>query len=176
MRRQVDLDRLNADNVRFRPEIEDLGGKRMGDGDDGEIRLFAQIEPQSQGTMCREVSNKDVRQRTVVIFLVGGVLTRRAVCVLHSAVYTLDINVGRRRFVGRMFGLRLGLFVLGPDEGAFDPHRAVMIEDHESATRRDIVGIIGVPFGFQPLDVSLKLAKSSIHMIRKFIGRLVPFG
>ena len=96
MRRQVDLDRLNADNVRFRPEIEDLGGKRMGDGDDGEIRLFAQIEPQSQGTMCREVSNKDVRQRTVVIFLVGGVLTRRAVCVLHSAVHTLDINVGRR--------------------------------------------------------------------------------
>ena len=98
MRRQVDLDRLNADNVRFRPEIEDLGGKRMGDGDDGDIRLFAQIEPQSQGTMCREVSNKDVRQRTVVIFLVGGVLTRRAVYVLHSAVHTLDINVGRRRF------------------------------------------------------------------------------
>jgi hypothetical protein len=32
-----------------------------------------------------------------------------------------------------MFGLRLGLFVLGPDEAAFDPHRAVMIEDHESA-------------------------------------------
>src|ERR1700681_2657244 len=54
MRRQVDLDRLNAANLRFRPEIEDLGGKRMGDGDDGEIRLFAQIEPQSQGTMCLE--------------------------------------------------------------------------------------------------------------------------
>ena len=121
MRRQVSLDRLNADNVRFHPEIEDLGGKRMGNGDDGDIWLFAQIEPQSQGTMCREVSNKDVRQRTVVIFLVGGVLTRRAVCVLHSAVHTLDINVGRRRFVGRMFGLRLGLFVLGPDEVAFDP-------------------------------------------------------
>ena len=66
MRRQRRIDRMNADNVRFRPEIEDLRGERMGDGNDGDFRLFAQIEPQPQGAMGGEVTNKDIRQRTVV--------------------------------------------------------------------------------------------------------------
>ena len=50
-----------------------------------------------------------------------------------------------------------------------------MTEDHESPAARDVIGIIDLPLRFQPLDVSLKLAKSRVHMVGKFIGRLQPF-
>ena len=36
---------MNADNVCFRLEIEDLRGESMSDGNDGDFGLFAQIEP-----------------------------------------------------------------------------------------------------------------------------------
>jgi hypothetical protein len=51
-----------------------------------------------------------------------------------------------------------------------------MIEDHESTAARDVIRIIGQPLRFQPLDLSLKLAKPRVHMVGKLIGRLVPFG
>ena len=51
-----------------------------------------------------------------------------------------------------------------------------MIEDHENTAARDVIRIIGVSFGFQPLDVSLKLAKPDVHMVGNLIGRLIPFG
>src|SRR5258707_15516049 len=106
--------------------------------------------------MRSEVTNKNIRQRTVVILLVAGDLMLPVPIGHRLAVPTFDV-VRRRSFV-RLLDFGLGFCVLGPAEAAFDPHRAVMIEDYESATPRDIVGIIGVPFGFQPLDVSLKLA------------------
>jgi hypothetical protein len=80
-----------------------------------------------------------------------------------------------RSFHGPL-SLGSGLLVPRPDETALDAPRAIMSEDHESAGSRDIVGIIGLPFRFQPLDLSLKLAKPRVHMVRKFVGRLVPFG
>ena len=51
-----------------------------------------------------------------------------------------------------------------------------MIEDHEGTAARDVIRIIGVSFGFQPLDFSLKFAEPRVHMVGKFIGRLIPFG
>ena len=76
MRRQHRVDRTNIDDVCFRPEIEDLGGESMGDGNDGDFGLLAQIEPQPQGAMGGEVTNKDIRQRTVVFLLVRGTVIR----------------------------------------------------------------------------------------------------
>jgi len=51
-----------------------------------------------------------------------------------------------------------------------------MIESHESPAARDVIRIIGLSLGFQPLGYSLKLAKPRVHMVRKFTGRLIPFG
>ena len=55
-----------------------------------------------------------------------------------------------------MLGLGLWLFVPGPDEPALDPDHAVMIEDHESPAARDVIRIIGVSFGFQPLNPEIE--------------------
>lgn len=44
------------------------------------------------------------------------------------------------------------------------------------APPRDVVGIIGLPLRLQPLDFRLKLAKASVHVVSKFIGRLMLFG
>jgi hypothetical protein len=79
----------------------------MDDGDDGDVRLFAQIEPQPQGATRCEVSNKNIRQRTVVAFLVGGVLVR-VLPKLRPAITGFGIS-GRRDF-GRLIGFRLWLF------------------------------------------------------------------
>ena len=70
----------------------------------------------------------------------------------------------------------LRLFVRGPDETAFDSDSTVVIEDHERAAARDVVGIVRLPLGFQPLDLGLKFAELGIHIFRKFIRRLVLFG
>ena len=61
-------------------------------------------------------------------------------------------------------------------ELALDPNGAVVIEDHESATPRDVVRIIGPPLRFQPLDFGLQLAEPRIHVISQFLGRLMLFG
>jgi hypothetical protein len=64
----------------------------MRDGNDGDFRLLAQIEQQPQGAMRREIANKTIRQRAVVIFLVGGVLTFSLLIPQRLAVSTLDIT------------------------------------------------------------------------------------
>jgi len=69
---QIRLDRLDTDNMGVRAEIEDFRSECMGDRYDGDFRLFAQIEPQAQGSMRGEVTNENVGQRAVVLFLVGG--------------------------------------------------------------------------------------------------------
>ncbi len=51
-----------------------------------------------------------------------------------------------------------------------------MIKDHESAAPRDVVGIIGLPLRFQPLDLGFQFAKPGVHVIRQFLGRLVLLG
>ena len=45
MRCQIRLDRLDADNMRVRAEIEDLRGERMRGGNECDLGLIAQIEP-----------------------------------------------------------------------------------------------------------------------------------
>ena len=71
VRCQVRLDRLDADNMRVRAEVEDLRGERMGGRDDRDIRLFAQIEPQPQGAMCPEITNKDAGRRRSIASIEG---------------------------------------------------------------------------------------------------------
>lgn len=72
------------------------------------------------------------------------------------------------------FGLRL--FVREPDETALDPDGTIVIEDHERTAARDVVAVVRLPLGFQPLDLGLKFAEPCIHFIGKFVGRLVLFG
>ena len=45
VRCQVRLDRLDADNMRIRAEVEDLRGERMGGRNECDLGLFAQLEP-----------------------------------------------------------------------------------------------------------------------------------
>jgi hypothetical protein len=52
---------------------------------DGNFRLFAQIEPEAQGSVRGEVTNENVRQRAVVLFLVGGICTLPAL-ILHCLI------------------------------------------------------------------------------------------
>src|SRR6266702_4539391 len=87
-----------------------------------------------------------------------------------------SLRIACRRSFRGLLCFRLSLFVRGPDETAFDPDGTVVIEDHESTAARNLVRIIGLPLGFQPLDFGLKLAEPGIHFIRKFVGRLVLFG
>ena len=68
-----------------RAEIEDLRSECMGDRDDGGFRLFAQVEPEAQGTMRGEVTNENVRQRAVALFLVVGSCTLPAL-ILHRLI------------------------------------------------------------------------------------------
>jgi hypothetical protein len=70
----------------------------------------------------------------------------------------------------------LRLFVRGPDETPFDPHGPVVIEDHERAAARDVLGVVGLPLRFQPFDLGLKFTEPYVHIIGKFIGGLVLFG
>ena len=51
-----------------------------------------------------------------------------------------------------------------------------MVEDHESAAARDVVRVIGLPLGFQPLDLGFQFAEPRIHVVRKFFGPLVLLG
>jgi hypothetical protein len=92
VRCQVRLDRLDADNMRVRADIEDLRGERMRGGNEYDLRLLTQIEPQPQGAMHREVTDKTIRQRAVLIFLVGGALTFPVFVLRRLAVSTLGIT------------------------------------------------------------------------------------
>jgi hypothetical protein len=43
-------------------------------------------------------------------------------------------------------------------EATLNPHRGIMIEDDECPAARDVIRIVGVPLGFQPIGLGLKLA------------------
>ncbi|MGY2932808.1 hypothetical protein ACVWZ6_002410 [Bradyrhizobium sp. GM6.1] len=57
-----------------RAKIEDLRGEGMGDRNDGDFRLFAQIEPEAQSSVSGEVANENIRQWAVVLLFIGGTL------------------------------------------------------------------------------------------------------
>jgi hypothetical protein len=128
----------------------------MRDRNECDLGLLTQIEAEPQGTMRREVTNKNIRQRAVVVFLVGGALTF-PIPLLHRLTVPI-FGITGHGGPAHLLGLGPGLFVLRPDEAALDPDHAVMIEDHEGPAARDVIRIIGVPLGFQPIDLSLKLA------------------
>lgn len=88
---QIRLDRLDTDNMGVRAEIEDLRSECMRDRNNGDFRLFAQIEPQAQGSMRGEVANENVRQWPVVLFLVGRTCTLRALILRCLILCSLRI-------------------------------------------------------------------------------------
>jgi hypothetical protein len=91
---QIRLDRLDTDNVGVGAKIEDVRSERMGDHNDGDVRLFAQIEPEAQGSMRGEVTNENVRQRAVVLFLVSGTCTLPALILPCLMICSLRIAQG----------------------------------------------------------------------------------
>jgi hypothetical protein len=122
--------------------------------DDGDVGLFRQTKPEPQGAVSRQVADKDVRERAV--FLLFGASVTIALPVLHPGVAT-RLTVIDGRCIGSARRIRAGLFVLGADEATFDPHLAIMIEDHEGTSTHDVIEIIGLPLGLQPVVISLKL-------------------
>jgi hypothetical protein len=79
--------------MRLRAEIEDLRCERVRGGNECDLRLLPQIEPQPQGAVRREVTNKSIRQWAVVILLVGGALTLPVFILQPLAVSTFGIAV-----------------------------------------------------------------------------------
>jgi hypothetical protein len=77
--------------------------------------------------MRRQVADTGVGQRAV--FLLFGASVTVALPVLHPGV-TTRLTVVHGRCIGSTSRIRAGLFVLGADEATFDPHLAIMIEDH----------------------------------------------
>ncbi len=53
-----------------RTAIEDLRRQRMGDGNNGDLRLLAQSEAKPEGAMRGEITDQDVGQRLVIVGLV----------------------------------------------------------------------------------------------------------
>ena len=65
----------------------------MRGGNQCDVGLLTQIEPQPQGAMRRQVPNKTIRQRAVVIFLVGGALPFPVLILLQRlAVSTFGVT------------------------------------------------------------------------------------
>jgi hypothetical protein len=64
----------------------------MRGGNECDLRLLTQIEPQPQGAMRRKVANKTIRQRAVVIVLAGGALTVPVFILRRLAVSTFGIT------------------------------------------------------------------------------------
>src|SRR5216684_5915372 len=149
----------------------------MGDGDDGDFRLIAQSEAKPEGAVRGEVADQDVRQRLVIVAVlvlpvqafIPGFTAPDGSTVLIDGVTALA-------FAAHVMCFWLRLLVLGSYKAALDPDHAVMVENQENPAARDVIRIIGLTLGFQPLGYSLKLAQSRVHMVRKFIGRLIPFG
>ncbi len=156
MSRQVHSDRLNADNPRVRADIENLRGERMRHSDDGGLRLFAQIEPQAEGAMGGEIAGKNIGQRRAFIIIIAVILPLTG--KIRVAVLA-DARI-RHLTVIEMLGFRLRFLVAWTNEATFDPQRAVMVEDHERAAASEIVRIIGLPPGLQPLDVGFEFAET----------------
>ncbi len=124
--------------------------------------------------MRRQIANETIRQLVVLgIFLVrvGSVMIQIAVCddltIVGHAVTGLAIAAGLCRFRFR---------ILGPDEAAFDPQAAVMIEDHEGPAARYVVGIVSLTLGVDPLHFGFKLPAPRIDIVGKFLGAFVLLG
>ena len=64
----------------------------MRGGNECDLGLIAQIEPQSQGAMRREVTNKNIRQGAVVIFFAGSALTLPVLMLQRLAGSTFGIT------------------------------------------------------------------------------------
>jgi len=101
MGRQVGLDRLNANHMHVRPDVEDLHCEC----DDGDVGLFRQTEPEPEGAVSRQVADKDVGERAV-FFLFGASVTV-ALPVLHSGV-TTRLTVVHGRCIGSTSRIRAG--------------------------------------------------------------------
>src|SRR5215216_3565123 len=142
----------------------------MGRRDNGDFRLLTQIEAQPQGAMCGEIADEGVGQGPVFPFFFAGLLLP-ILLLSHLAL----VGTIRLRCVGSFFALGSGLFVPRTDKPAFDPDRAVMIENDERTTARNVVGIVSLTPSLQPPDFGFKLAETRIHIIGKFLSRPILF-
>ena len=84
MRRQHRAARTDFEDVGVRAAIEGLRGERMGDGDQGHVRLLAKGEAKPEGPVRGQVADEDVRQRLAVsvLFLVRASPNRLPVALL----------------------------------------------------------------------------------------------
>jgi len=141
--------------------IEALGGQSVDDGDQRRVRVLPKRNAQAQGAVSAEVANKKVGQSLLAAgLIVAGASSRAGRTVIDPLTVPSDrsFTVGGCRFGG--------LLVL-------DPHAAIVVERHEHAVARDVIGIIGLlPLG-QSLDLGFKLTELSVHDIGEFFGALV---
>src|SRR5260221_236766 len=144
----------------------------MGHGDDGDLRLLAQSEAKPEGAVRGEIADQDVRQRlvTVGVFVLRvrgitpGFTVRAGFVVLIDDVTAL---------AGYFLRFRLWVLVLSPHKTALDADSAVMVEDDEGPTTRNVRGVIGLTLRLKPLDLGFKLAEARIDFIGQFLGALV---
>src|SRR5713226_1416100 len=117
----------------------------MGDGDDGDFRVFAQSEAKPEGAVRGEVADQYVRQRLVIVGVL--ILPVRAFIPGFTApdgsAFPID-GVTALAFAAHIMRFRLRLLVLGPHKAALDAHGAIMIEDHKGPATRDVGGVIGL--------------------------------
>src|SRR5216684_8844487 len=143
----------------------------MGDGHDPDLRLLAQGEAKPEGAVRGEVADQNIRQRLVIVgVLVFPVQAFIPGFTAPDGSTVLIDGVTALAFAAHVMCFWLRLLVLGSYKAALDPDHAVMIENHESPAARDVIRIIGLTLGFQPLGYSLKLAQPRVHMVWKFVG------
>lgn len=122
-------DGTDVENVSVPAAIEDLRGECVGDGHDGDVRLLAQGEAKSEGTMRAEVADQDVRQRlvTVAVFVLPVQTLSSSFTVRTCSAVLID-GVAVLAFPALVLRFRFRFLVLGPYETAFNPQRPIMAE------------------------------------------------
>jgi hypothetical protein len=129
--------------MRVHAAIEGLRGERMGDGDQGHVRLLAKGEPQAKGAMRGQVADENVRQRLAVIPASSSSRQARITILVLAILDNLAIAVDAHA-IDDGFAiagvLRFGLLVLGPDETALDAglrHGTARQTRRRARSRRD---------------------------------------
>jgi hypothetical protein len=138
--------------------------------------MWPMIGSMAERRRSGEVANEKFGQRMVgVLLLLGGCITLLAFAVRRGFALRTFISIRRLR-LRPLLGLGSRLFVARTNEPSLDPKAAIVIEDHEGAAARDIVAIVGLPFGLEQIDLGFQLAEPDIHVVGDFVRGPMPFG